>query len=486
MQPSRLTLFSLLTAWANLLHQLSYPEWIKGLHSIGWLLFLFSLAGIARPSSFRIFVTLMVLRVVYTAYWIPMIRGHLFLEGLFTCGILAIFASELWKRRRFAPASTVEEDLLFESIAPLLRIGTLVVYGAVTLSKLNVDFLDPQQSAAVRLLLWWGQTNGLTPTSPWFQQVSIWGTLAFEGGIPVLLCFRKTRWLGLFLAVVFHTLMGLIPLKIASFTLTMYLLLFAWLPRDSAALIHQRFLEFCRMLKIAPAKLVQLVSAMAVLTGLLYAGRKGFGPDMHALDLGLGIWWWQTVVVALALVWVYPANAERTLPLLRQCSWISRVFVGILLFNSLCPYIGLKTRTTLSMHCNLRTEKGYWNHLFLPEQMRVFAYQDDLVSILESNLPDLDYLGRKGMPLPYLEFRRWCRLATDDFYVKYQRGGDAPLEFERKNGLGSDLNLIDGSPVLEWFLCFNPVGASHDYLPGIVSRVGPARNMVPEPTFPER
>ena len=243
---NRLTLFSLLTAWANLLHQLSYPEWIKGLHPIGWLLFLVSLAGIRRPSSFRILVTLMALRVVYTAYWIPMIRGHLFLEGLFTLGILVVFGAELWKRRQFTPQNAVEADALFESIAPLLRITSLLVYGAVTLSKLNVDFFDPQLSAAVRLLLWIGNSNDFVPTSLWAQHVSIWGTLVFEAGIPLLLCWRRTRLFGLFVAVFFHTLLGLMPLKIASFTLTMYLLLYAWLPRESPALIQGGFLRLCR------------------------------------------------------------------------------------------------------------------------------------------------------------------------------------------------------------------------------------------------
>jgi hypothetical protein len=45
---------------------------------------------------------------------------------------------------------------------------------------------------------------------------------------------------------------------------------------------------------------------------------------------------------------------------------------------------------------------------------------------------------------------------------------------------------MERSRVLEWFLCFNPVGASHDYLPGFLMRVGPARNVVPEPTFMPR
>lgn len=481
MAPNRLTLFSLLTAWANLLHQLSYPEWIKGLHPIGWLLFLFSLVGIWRPASFRIFVTLMVLRVVYTAYWIPMIRGHLFLEGLFTAGILVIFGVELWKRRQFTPQNPTEADALFESIAPLLRITSLLVYGAVTLSKLNVDFFDPQLSAAVRLLLWTGQSNDFVPTGLWAQHVSIWGTLVFEAGIPILLCWKRTRLLGLFAAVVFHTLLGLMPLKIASFSLTMYLLLFAWLPRESPTLIHEGFLRLCRALAILPARLIFVVSTIALASGLLYAARHGVGPKMHAIDLGLSLWLWQTAVITLALIWVCPAKTERTLPMLREHSWISRVVVGVLVFNCVCPYIGLKTRTTLTMHCNLRTEKGYWNHLFLPEQMRLFGFQDDLVVILESDLPDFAHLERKGMPLPYFEFRRWCRLAPGNFFVRYQRGANLPQQFDKVNAGGNDSDLREGSRFLEWFLCFNPVGASHDYLPGFLMRVGPARNVVPEP-----
>ena len=159
------------------------------------------------------------------------------------------------------------------------------------------------------------------------------------------------------------------------------------------------------------------------------------------------------------------------------------MFVGILVFNCVCPYIGLKTRTTLTMHCNLRTEKGYWNHLVLPEQMRLFGFQDDLVTILESDLPDFDHLQKKGMQLPYFEFRRWCRLAPGNFFVRYQRGANPPQQFEKLNPQGNDSDLTRGSRFLEWFLCFNPVGASHDYLPGFLMRVGPARNIVPEPSL---
>ena len=480
MPPSRLVLFSLLTAWANLLHQLSYPEWIKGLHPIGWLLFLCSLAGIIKPSSWRIFVTLMVLRVSYTVAWIPMIRGHLFLEGLFTGGILVLIGREAWRLGRTGPGQRGDEEAWFDCFAPLLRVTTLIVYIAVTLSKLNVDFFDPQRSAAVQFLLWTERSNSFLPTGPWTRQMAIWGTLLCEAGIPLLLCWRRTRWWGLALGLAFHTLLGLTPLKIASFSLTMCLLLFSWMPRESARLIHEGWLRLSHRLSMSPRRLGLMLSGLALLTGLVYAARNGIGSQMRALDLGLGLWWWQTALMALALGWVRPARAEATWASLGQPSWLSRACLGVVVFNCLCPYLGLKTRTTLTMHCNLRTEKGHWNHLFLSERLRIFGYQDDLVMILESDLPDFAHLAQRKMPLPFFEFRRWCRLVPHDFQVRYQRGDAPPQFFERKNGVISDARLTEGSRLAEWFLCFNPVGAGHDYLPGFVRRVGPARNIVPE------
>ena len=476
---SRLTLFSWLTAWANLLHQLSYPEWIKGLHSIGWLLFVFSLAGLVRPSSFLIFISLMVFRVLYTVSWIPMIRGHLFLEGLFTVGILIILTIALFRLGRPRPANLEEEEELFESFAPMLRATTLVVYGAVTLSKLNVEFLDLEKSAAVQLLHWTQAQHPFLPRGPWTWQLSIWGTLAIECAIPVLLCWRRTRWLGLVLGLIFHTLLGLLPLKIASFSATMMLLLFTWLPRGSPAVIHQAMERCARSLRLAPERLLLLATCLAFATGFAFAFRHGTRADPHAIDLGLGLWAWQTAAAAGALWALRKQVFESTLQLLRTDSWLSWTCVGILVLNCASPYIGLKTRTSLSMHCNLRTEKGHWNHLFLPESLRIFPFQDDLIVVLESDQPDLDHLRATGMPIPYFEFRRWCRLAPDTFFVRYRRGDQPEQRFEKRSGAASDASLVERAPVLEWLLCFNPVGASHDYMPGFVSRVGPARNVVP-------
>jgi hypothetical protein len=479
---SRLTLFALLFAWANILHQLSYPEWIKGLHPVGWLVFFGSIALALKPSSLRIFVAVLVLRVIYTGYWMPMIRGHLFLEGLFSLGILVGLAIEWRKLRKWGPLDLVDQERLFESFAPFLRLTCLVVYAAVTLSKLNTDFIDPEKSAAVQLLFWTADAYSFVPTAPWFQQFSIWATLAFECGIPILLCFKRTRWLGVVIGLIFHSLLGWLPLRIASFSLTMCLLLFVWLPPQSARLIQNGFLNLVRASRLTPRTFVFVVSFLAGMTGMLFAGRHGFNLDMHTLDLGMGIWWWQTAFMLAALWAVRGIAQDRLVDILRIRSWVLRFFVVFVVFNCLCPYLGLKTRSALSMHCNLRTEKGYWNHLFVPEAVRVFPYQDNLVTVVDSNLPDLDHLRGKGMPLPYFEFRRWCRLATDDFYVDYLDASGFRQRFEKRDGEGLPPALMQRSWLLEWFLCFNPAGASHDYIPGLVKRIGPPRNVVP--TYP--
>ena len=238
-------------------------------------------------------------------------------------------------------------------------------------------------------------------------------------------------------------------------------------------------------MRLRPQQLFLLASFIAGCTGMAYAARHGVGMQMNAVDLGLGMWWWQTAAMLVALLAIRGSEgrpARQLMTLRPRALWL---YVGFLILSPLSPYIGLKTRSALSMHCNLRTEVGHWNHLFLPERMRVFTYQDDLVEVIDSDLPDFVHLKDEGMALPYFEFRRWCRLSESDFFVEFKRGGSPVQRFVKVGGEGSLPELMESAPLLEWFLCFNPVGAAHDYVPALVSRVGPARNIVPKSTLPQ-
>jgi len=237
--PSMMTVFALLYAWANILHQLSYPEWVKAPHAIGWLLFIVSGALALRPSSMWLFVGTILLRLAYTADWMPMLREHLFLQGVFSLGILIALTNQAYKSRTFRHFTEAQRSAFFESFAPFLRAVTIVTYVSVTLCKLNWEFFDTDQSESVNLLLWTARRHPWVPDEPWAQHASIWLTLLFEGGIPVLLLFRRTRWLGIVAGLLFHTVLGFLPLNIWSFTALMVVLLSTWLPPGSDQAIYR-------------------------------------------------------------------------------------------------------------------------------------------------------------------------------------------------------------------------------------------------------
>lgn len=45
------------------------------------------------------------------------------------------------------------------------------------------------------------------------------------------------------------------------------------------------------------------------------------------------------------------------------------LLAGLLLFNGLCPYLGIKFRCSFSMLANLRVDHDRWNHFFMPRWM---------------------------------------------------------------------------------------------------------------------
>ena len=276
--------------------------------------------------------------------------------------------------------------------------------------------------------------------------------------------------------VAFHTLLGFLPLNIWSFSSTMFLLLAAWMPPDSGEAIRLRYLKLCDSFRLKPATLALLFYLISGTMGMAFAARHGINLDMHALDLGTIVWWWQTLAIGGAL-WATRGLPGRSLAdLLAVGSKTLKLYLILVVFNCLCPYLGLKNRLDLCMHSNLRTAKGYWNHLFLPESMRIFGYQDDLVTIIDSDSPDFGELARLRFPMPYFEFRRWCRLSEGDFYVAFIDSEGIERRFEKVGGEGSDPDLMEPHPLLEKFLCFDPIGANYDYMPESIPHICSSRN----------
>jgi hypothetical protein len=128
----------------------------------------------------------------------------------------------------------------------------------------------------------------------------------------------------------------------------------------------------------------------------------------------------------------------------------------LVVYNGFCPYLGLKTESSWGMYSNLRTEIRP-NHVFMPAWLQVAGYQQDLVEILETSLPNLQRYQREGLLLNFAEFRRISRAAAGDFTVTYERGGTV-RHLQSTNGTSNDASVTTSPGWLtETLLIFRPI-----------------------------
>ncbi|MDQ3631776.1 MAG: hypothetical protein M3417_11025, partial [Actinomycetota bacterium] len=83
--------------------------------------------------------------------------------------------------------------------------------------------------------------------------------------------------------------------------------------------------------------------------------------------------------------------------------------VVLLVLNAAAPYLGLKTESAFTMFSNLQTEASDWNHAFVPEAVRVFGYQEELVTVTASNDPRLLRRTSRGTRMVRFELERYLR-----------------------------------------------------------------------------
>jgi hypothetical protein len=108
------------------------------------------------------------------------------------------------------------------------------------------------------------------------------------------------------------------------------------------------------------------------------------------------------------------------------------------------------------MYSNLRTEDGRSNHFVIPASIQLFGYQRDLVQVLKSNVPRLNYLARRRLLVPYAEFRAIVSEAPTERDVAVTfvwRGEPHVIPGARRD---SSLALPVGLPARKW-LRFRPI-----------------------------
>lgn len=419
-----LAVFAFLWAVVTLFHQVSFKTWISQHEPLGWLLTAAAFLLTLRPRSILILAMMLVLSILYTLQRSPFVPNHILFECLVNVTMLLALAHTMIQGLTGETAIKIQfnhglqnksaRDDLFETFAPAVRIELLVLYGFAVLHKLNKDFLDPEVSCAGHMLRTLADLLPFLPTAQWASLLSIWITLTIEACIPLFLCFKRSRSLGILLGLGFHSLLGLHRHRgLYSFSAMLFALFFLFTSENFTADLTRLEKTIRRRLgETRRSKVILQVSAtlgLLLLGGLLWLSQTGHLPHLHSKGLIAWIVWTLGLIGLYLGAFLIKGKAETRSSTTFRCRWkIIWAMPALLVLNGMSPYLGLKTETSFSMFSNLRTEGKQPNHLFVPSWIKLTALQDDLVEVSASDNRVLqDYASSKSL-LPYFEFRREC------------------------------------------------------------------------------
>ncbi|MEO6318427.1 MAG: HTTM domain-containing protein [Acidimicrobiales bacterium] len=413
--------FAFLLGAAVLFHQSKLDDW--AIPSTGLAVTLGAVWLMLKPTSLPRFFGLLGLHAVTVPLDMPTVVNHWLLLFLAEVGLFVAVGVGRLQARRW----TRDAGELYVALAPYLRIQVAIVYGVAALSKLNSDFLDPALSCAVEL------GGGLLDAGPmslhagWMDSFLIWGTIGIEIALPFLLLWRRTRVAAIFIGLAFHLALALAGhLAFSGFAMAYY-----WLfaPDDASE-------RFERLLAARP-RLATLVRGLAAFWSSRIGSILALGAALAgalAFEIGLGEWVSRGMLVlfvlaSAGLAWILAlcALADRT-PVrfaphpLRLASPVWLLGPLLVVANALSPYVGLKTQSTFTMYSNLQTEGAQWNHAILPESLKRFDLQDDLVTIVASNDPAMQRAAENDRRWVWAALRSWAQ-RHEDASITYEHDG---------------------------------------------------------------
>lgn len=461
----RLSIFTFLWAAQAIVHQEFFRSWVTWYPVLGWSLTILAWATLLWPSSLLLFTAMLINSVVFNIVKLPYVSNHNFLETVINITILlAIGWTWISLRRKNELIDVRARNEIFDRFAPVVGVMLIVVYYFAFIAKLNTDFLDPAVSCAVVLYGDLVRAFPFLPDASWTHLPVIWGTILIEGAIPVLLTFKRTRYLAILIGLPFHFMLGLIGHR--TFAALAYALYSLYCIVPVMNLINNVFqLVRTRYGSDTISRYLRIARMIGFVVGVLFFVDLAFQyrPEglLSILRIDWAYWLFGSMTVALVyssgimLGWMGKISLSRLERAARPgLLWL---MVLLVLLTGLSQYIGLRTETSVTMYSNLRTEGERNNHLFMPS-LRITPYQDDLVEVIETDKQELWPYIQQDHYITYFELRRMVsRAKEDNFYVSYRRG-ETLYEFETGNIENTDPELSQEYPVwLAKLFYFRPV-----------------------------
>lgn len=327
-------------------------------------------------------------QLINLALQFPEVPNHRLFSGLI--GLAFLLVVREWREIQAIPFSQ-----RWQEFCAVIRCCLIAVYGFAVLHKLNYDFLFGNFSCG---RVYGSETLAFLgiPSSAVLQLVP-WITLSFEAAIPLMLASRRLSWFGSALGFIFHTALIFHPTKhFIDFTCVMFAALIPTLPKPSVRAPARGFFgEFCFGIGIFLVFVFQIIPIK-------------FGPLEPAYVTLWILFSFLSAWLTSALILPRRSPHDNFAP----HTALGAALVGLVIFNGLTPYLGIKNKTSWDMYSNLRLEEGVSNHLVIEHSLDLAGETSTFVTIESTNIPELIALTSGGLLIARLELDRLARRAT--------------------------------------------------------------------------
>ena len=328
----------------------------------------------------------------------PITGNHWLVAGLVAAAILVTWGNE----NRFFP------------VARLVLLG---FYTFAAFAKLNSGFFDPTVSCAVFYANQSLGSFGLPPIGAegFVSRALIWVTVVVEASVPITLMWRRTRYFGVLLGTMFHTLISFdLDQHFYDFTTVLIALFVLFLPDRSIESISDQMADINRRKLVPTGFLVGILGLLVLLSMFPLTPITAFILSR----LPFVIW------VPFSVLWV-AALVRAAAPGI-ALSWRTGLAgAGVVLvtfLNGLTPYTEIKTAYSFNMYANLVTSNGVSNHFVFGSTWPLRRGYEGPVEILESSDAGLEAYRDEGYLVAYPQLRRYLS-SRPEVSISYRRHG---------------------------------------------------------------
>ena len=354
----------------------------------------------------------------------PVLGNHWLLAAFVDVAILGSIAAAALRRRLH------QRTELAERLFPVARLCLLGFYAFAAFAKLNTAFFDRRVSCAPFYFQESTDSLGLggldLGRGAAVQHAVIWGTVLVELSVPLLLAVRRSRHLGVVVALVFHGVLALDRAhQFFDFSSLLAALFVLFLPPSAGSWLVERIGSVRARLALEhdqlPGRVHLGLAAIPVSVGLLAV----FDVLSVSGARGVGWWPWQLYTAAVIGAVVVFLRQHRSAPAvgLRPHHLAFAIVPLLVVANGLTPYLELKTGFGWNMYSNLRTVDGESNHLLVRRTLPLTDEQAEVVRILSTSSPDLERYADSGYGLTWRQLRSYLA-RHPEVAITYQRGSE--------------------------------------------------------------